>query len=120
MRVVVGAGTAPAPPARSRSCASAPDAHGSAALGTAAASRRRIFAALAAVAVLPALAGPAAPELPPGPVRLVVAAPAGGPSDALARMLADGMAGALGRPIVVDNRPGGGGRIAAEAVARAA
>lgn len=53
-------------------------------------------------------------------IQLVVAAPAGGPSDALARMLSADMARILGQSIVIDNKPGAGGVIAAEAVARAA
>ncbi|MFD0666968.1 tripartite tricarboxylate transporter substrate binding protein [Ramlibacter sp. MAHUQ-53] len=54
------------------------------------------------------------------PVRILVGAPAGGTSDTLARILATEMAKALGRTVVVENRPGAGGNLAAEAVARAA
>lgn len=57
---------------------------------------------------------------PSRPIQLVVAAPAGGSSDALARMFAEDMGKLLGQPIVIDNKPGAGGVIAAEAVARAA
>ena len=55
-----------------------------------------------------------------GPVRILVGAPAGGSTDTLARQLAIGMGPALGRTVIVENRPGAGGNIAAELVARAA
>ena len=54
------------------------------------------------------------------PVRILVGAPAGGSTDTLARQLAIGMGPALGRTVIVENRPGAGGNIAAELVARAA
>lgn len=57
---------------------------------------------------------------PSRPILLVVAGPAGGPPDLLARMLAEDMARALGQPIIIDNKPGASGLVAAEAVARAA
>src|SRR5262245_52858981 len=53
-------------------------------------------------------------------VRVVVSVPAGGAIDALVRVLADEIARTTGQPIVIDSRPGAGGVIAAEAVARAA
>ena len=54
------------------------------------------------------------------PVRILVGAPAGGTTDTMARTLAQAMGTQLGRVVVVENRPGAGGNIAAEAVARAA
>lgn len=57
---------------------------------------------------------------PSRPVQLIVAAPPGGPSDVLARQLADGLTKELGQPVVIDNRPGAGGTLAAEAALRAA
>jgi tripartite-type tricarboxylate transporter receptor subunit TctC len=53
------------------------------------------------------------------PVRLVVPFPAGGPTDAIARLAADGMAGQLNQPVVVENKAGAAGGIAAEYVSRA-
>jgi tripartite-type tricarboxylate transporter receptor subunit TctC len=53
-------------------------------------------------------------------IRVVVSVPAGGAIDALVRILADEIARTNGHTIVIDSRPGAGGVIAAEAVARAA
>ncbi|MGJ7509634.1 tripartite tricarboxylate transporter substrate binding protein [Variovorax sp. GT1P44] len=53
------------------------------------------------------------------PVRILVGAPAGGSTDTLARTLAASMGPALGRTVIVENRPGAGGNIAADAVAKA-
>lgn len=52
-------------------------------------------------------------------IRLVMPFPPGGPTDALGRQLAQSLSDELGRPVVVDNRPGAGGTIAAAAVAKA-
>ena len=53
------------------------------------------------------------------PVRILVGAPAGGSTDTMARAMAHAMGQQLGRTVVVENRPGAGGNLAAEAVARA-
>lgn len=53
------------------------------------------------------------------PVRLVLGFAAGGAGDITARMLTPHMQAELGQPVVVDNRPGAGGIVSAEAVARA-
>lgn len=53
-------------------------------------------------------------------IRILVGAPAGGSTDTLARTLAAAMGPALGRTVIVENRPGAGGNIAADAVAKAA
>jgi len=82
--------------------------------------RRMIVGTLAALAARHSAMYAKPPAFPSRPVQLVVAAPAGEPSDAFARMLAEDMARILGHPIVIDNKPGAGGGIAAEAVARAA
>jgi tripartite-type tricarboxylate transporter receptor subunit TctC len=62
----------------------------------------------------------AAAEYPDRPMRLVVPFPAGGGADTLARIIMPRVAQALGAPIVIDNRPGAGGNVGAEIVARAA
>ena len=54
------------------------------------------------------------------PIRILVGAPAGGTTDTMARTLAQAMGQNLGRNVVVENKPGAGGNIAAEAVAKAA
>jgi tripartite-type tricarboxylate transporter receptor subunit TctC len=59
-----------------------------------------------------------APAQPP--IRILVGAPAGGTTDTMARTLAQAMGAQLARTVVVENRPGAGGNIAAEAVARSA
>ena len=59
-------------------------------------------------------------KYPSAPIRMLVGTPAGGTTDVIARMLASKMGDALGQSIIVDNRPGASGLIAAESVAKAA
>ena len=68
------------------------------------------------VAIVPAAS---AQDYPNRPVRLVVPFAAGGSSDILARSMAQSLSQQLGQPIVVENKPGAGGIIASEQVARA-
>lgn len=56
---------------------------------------------------------------PAKPIRLIVPFPAGGPTDAMARLIGQHLSQRLGQPVVVDNRGGAGGTIATEAVASA-
>ena len=56
---------------------------------------------------------------PSKPLRLVVPFPPGGPTDLVGRMLGQRLGEALGQPVVIDNRPGAGGTVGAEAVAKA-
>jgi tripartite-type tricarboxylate transporter receptor subunit TctC len=83
---------------------------------------RRCFistlAASSAICALPAF-GSSSP-LPTGPVRIVVGFPAGGGSDLLARIVASKLGESWGVPVIVDNKAGAAGRIAATEVARAA
>ncbi len=70
------------------------------------------------VAALAPPTAPAQPGWPAGPLRMVVPFPPGGVADTAARAIAATMD--LGQPVVVDNRPGAGGNLGAEAVARSA
>jgi tripartite-type tricarboxylate transporter receptor subunit TctC len=74
----------------------------------------------AATAVLLSLGGAARADFPSRPVTLVVAFTPGGPSDVLARIVGKKMEQLIGQPFVIENRPGAGGNLAAEAVAHAA
>lgn len=76
----------------------------------------RILIALSAAAATSALAQ----QWPVKPVRLVVTFAPGGSSDIVARALSVPLQAKLGQPVVVDNKPGAGGTIAASEIARAA
>src|SRR6266550_6263601 len=56
---------------------------------------------------------------PTRPVRIVVAFAAGGAQDILARLIGQWLSERLGQPFIIENRPGGGGNIGAEAVVKA-
>jgi tripartite-type tricarboxylate transporter receptor subunit TctC len=80
--------------------------------------RRALPALVAASVLLPS--GPlGAQDYPSRPIKLLVGAPAGGTTDTIAREIALPMAAALHQPVVVENRPGAGGNLAADAVAKA-
>lgn len=83
--------------------------------------RRTLVAAMLALSAtaLP-LAAQAADTYPSRPIRLVVPFAAGSGTDAVARITAKELGDALGQNVVVDNRPGANGAIAAELVAQAA
>jgi tripartite-type tricarboxylate transporter receptor subunit TctC len=87
-------------------------------------SRRTICASLATLvalgggALLPV--GAIAQAWPTKPVRFVVPYPPGGPLDQVARALAESLRDPLGQPVVVENRPGAGGNIGADQVAKSA
>lgn len=82
-------------------------------------STRRTLLKAAAAACLPAPFAARAQGFPSKTVTLVVPFAPGGPTDQLARALAGRMQESLGKPVVVENRPGAGGQIAATAVRQA-
>jgi tripartite-type tricarboxylate transporter receptor subunit TctC len=84
-------------------------------------SARRRFAARA-IALAGALAiplGAAAQGYPDRPIRLVIPYAAGGSTDNMARVMQEPLQKALGQPVIVDNKPGAGGALAAREVIRA-
>ncbi|MFT8244904.1 Bug family tripartite tricarboxylate transporter substrate binding protein [Roseomonas sp. BN140053] len=80
--------------------------------------RRRHFLGAAALAALPGFA--AAQGFPAQPVRLIVPFAPGGPVDIFGRILARGLSDQLRQPVVLDNRPGAGGLVGMDVVAKAA
>ena len=70
----------------------------------------------AGIGVLPGFA--LAQAYPSKPIRFVVPYPAGGPLDTIARLLAQKVSEGVGQPVVVDNKPGAGGNIGADIVAK--
>jgi len=76
--------------------------------------------AYAALLAFSPLAPAQAQSWPDKPIKLIVSFAPGGVHDTLARVLQPRLTEALGQPIVIENRPGAGGNIAAEAVARSA
>lgn len=85
--------------------------------------RRRLVALSAAAIGAAAFCAPVtaiAQDYPTRPVRLLVDGPAGGVNDIWARRYGQRISETIGQPVVVDNRPGASGSIAAEALARSA
>ena len=80
--------------------------------------KRKIMAV--ALALAAGLGSTAQAAFPDHPVRLVVPFGAGGITDIVARQVGKGMGDALGQSVVVENRPGAGGVIAAQVAATAA
>jgi tripartite-type tricarboxylate transporter receptor subunit TctC len=70
--------------------------------------------------LLPAFSAIQAAEYPARPIRFVLGFAPGGASDTMARAIGTRLAEGLGQPVVIDNRAGAGGNIAAEIVARSA
>jgi tripartite-type tricarboxylate transporter receptor subunit TctC len=75
-----------------------------------------LLAGLALISISPATR---AADYPVRPVTLAVAFPPGGPSDVLSRIVGKKLEQLLGQPFIIENRPGAGGNVAAEQVARA-
>ena len=88
--------------------------------------RRALIGGFSALSLCAALAGTralaqsGAAAWPKQPIKIVIGFPPGGGNDILARVFAQKMQERLGQPIVIENKPGAGGFIAAEIVARAA
>jgi tripartite-type tricarboxylate transporter receptor subunit TctC len=83
--------------------------------------RRGMLAAGAALLAAPMQRAFAAGDIAGGkPITLLVSYPAGGGADVMARLIAPRMAEALGQPVIVENKPGASGTVAAAQVARAA
>lgn len=79
----------------------------------------RALAGAGALAMMPASAWAQAPAYPTKPVHIVVTFTPGGAPDILARVLADKLGQRWGQTVIVDNKPGAGGNIGADAVAKA-
>jgi tripartite-type tricarboxylate transporter receptor subunit TctC len=76
-----------------------------------------VLCLLQCTAIVDAIGGEAYPTKA---LRLIVPFPPGGPADALARLIGDKLSVSLGKPVVVDNRPGAGGNIGMELGAKSA
>ena len=83
-------------------------------------SSRRSFCAAAASVLALGATGAIAQPFPGKPIRLVVGFPPGGGVDIIARAISQRLGEKLGQPVIVENRPGAGGNIAAELVAHSA
>ena len=83
--------------------------------------RRSILSAPAALAASPAVIAPARAQsdYPNRPIHLVVGFAAGGGNDIFARLVGAKLSEILGQPVIVENKPGAGGRLAPEYVAAA-
>ena len=76
--------------------------------------RRRHLIQFAAATLAAASVGAHAQAFPARPVKLVIAFPAGGPTDITMRQLADNAGKILGQPVIVENKPGAGGTLPAQ------
>ena len=83
--------------------------------------RRQVLHLAAGAIAVPAVSGIArAQTYPTRPITMIVGAPAGGPTDIVARIMAEPMRASLGQPVIIENITGAGGALAAGRVARAA
>ena len=81
---------------------------------------RHLFFLAIILAVAPLFSTARADDWPTRPLTLIVPFPAGGSADVQSRVIAQGLSEALGQPVVVENKPGAGGNIAAADAAHAA
>jgi tripartite-type tricarboxylate transporter receptor subunit TctC len=81
--------------------------------------KRMLVIAIVALGFAASAASAAAQSYPSRPIKLIVPFPAGGPPDALARLVAHQISSRLGQTVVVDNRPGAGATIGTRAAANA-
>ena len=81
--------------------------------------RRHLVQLAAASLAAPALTA-RAQSFPTKPIKLMIAFPAGGPTDITMRSLADNASKILGQPVIVENKPGAGGTLPAQALQTAA
>jgi tripartite-type tricarboxylate transporter receptor subunit TctC len=80
--------------------------------------RRHLLAAAASLAAVPALRAQSGPW-PNQPIKLMIGFPPGGPTDITMRVLADSASKLLGQTVVIENRPGAGGTLPAQALQQA-
>ncbi len=82
---------------------------------------KRIFlrSGVAVFAAIAAFAACAQERYPARPIRILIPFPAGGVADTIGRTLGEQLNAQMGQPVVIDNRPGAGGRIAADLTAKA-
>ena len=80
---------------------------------------RKLFSAALVAALLAIGPQAAAAPFPPGPVHIVVPYAPGGPVDIIARLIGQKLNEAWHQPVVIDNKPGAGGNLGSELVARA-
>jgi tripartite-type tricarboxylate transporter receptor subunit TctC len=79
----------------------------------------KLLTALTSALVLAAALPASAQDFPKGNITLIVGVSPGGSTDITARLIADPLSKALGKPVIVDNKPGASGNIGASQVARA-
>src|SRR4051812_20373019 len=82
--------------------------------------KKLVFVAAALAATFAFAPAASADTYPSRPISMIVPFPAGGPTDVLARILAEAMRSTLGQPVVIENVTGAGGSIGVGRVARAA
>ncbi|GGG37237.1 MFS transporter [Caldovatus sediminis] len=82
------------------------------------AGRRALVGAGLALAAAAGIRTAAAQEWPARPVRFIVPFPTGGTTDVIGRLITEHLRGAFGQPFVVENRPGAGGNVGVDAIAK--